>query len=218
VTLAGTQWQFRDAAPEDAAQCAPLIFASGSGEFGFFLGEAEACCIAFLAFAFCLRQGRFSWRRHRVAVADDGTVLAVCAVQHGRAVAFDHARVIWALLCFFGLRDLAGKLRRGRILQTELPAPKSAQILIAHCATDARYRSRGIFSALLDDTLRVAVMPFIDGRDVVLDVLTRNIRAKAIYQRLGFEAQVRRHPRSRHLPVELESVRMRLLTRNSQVA
>jgi ribosomal protein S18 acetylase RimI-like enzyme len=207
---AGTQWRFRAAEPGDAAQCAPLVFASGVGEFGFFLGEDDARCVAFLAFAFRSRHGRFSWRRHRVAVTDDGTVLAVMAIQDGRAMAFDDVHVVWTLLRFFGLRGLVDRLLRGLVLETELPVPKRTQTLIAHCATDARYRGRGIFSGLLDDVLRAGELPSGSGRDVVLDVLTSNVRAKALYERVGFVALVRQRSRSRRLPVGLESVRMKL--------
>jgi ribosomal protein S18 acetylase RimI-like enzyme len=211
IPHAGVQWRCRTAGPGDAAQCAPLVFASGVGEFGFFLGEGDSRCIAFLASAFRSPYGRFSWRRHRVAVADDGTVLAVMAIQDGRSTALDDVHVVWALLRFFGLSGLVGKLLRGLILETELPAPKRAQTLIAHCATDARYRSRGIFSALLNDALCAGGLRLDSGRDVVLDVLTNNARAKTLYERIGFVALARRRPRARRLPVGLESIRMRLM-------
>jgi hypothetical protein len=78
--------RFRPAQAEDADACAPLIFASGVREFGFFLGEpAEKCC-AFLAFAFTSKSGRFSYRRHRVAVTDDGRIVAVLAVHDGLTI------------------------------------------------------------------------------------------------------------------------------------
>jgi ribosomal protein S18 acetylase RimI-like enzyme len=207
---AATQWRFRAAGPDDAAACAPLVFASGVGEFGFFLDESDTHCIAFLAAAFRSRHGRFSWRRHRVAVADDGTVLGVMALQDGRRTTFDDVHVVWALLRFFGPRRLVHKLLRGLVLETELPAPKRTQILIAHCATDERYRGCGVFSALFDDALRSGALPSDGSRDVVLDVLTRNERARALYQRLGFTALARPRPRSRRLPAGLDSIRMRL--------
>ncbi|TCW78818.1 N-acetyltransferase [Burkholderia sp. SRS-46] len=207
--------RFRAARPGDAQMCAALVFAAGVGEFGFFLGECDARCIAFLKFAFQSRHGRFSWRRHRVGVADDGTVLAVTAVQDGRRTMFDDIFVVWGLLRFFGPCHIVRRLLRGLVLKSELPAPKRSQCLIAHCATDERYRGRGISSALLDDALRAGVLPLDRGRqEVVLDVLTSNVRARALYERLGFVAQARPRLRSRWLPVELASIRMRLERRD----
>jgi ribosomal protein S18 acetylase RimI-like enzyme len=213
ATRVRTKLRFRKAEPGDAAQCAPLVFASGVGEFGFFLGEDDAQCVAFLAFAFASRFGRFSWRRHRVAVGEDDTVLAVMAIQDGRLTPLDDVHVVWALLRFFGLRGLIGKLLRGLVLETELPAPKRTQTLIAHCATDVRYRGCGVFSELLRDALRAGGAAFDSGREVVLDVLTNNGRAKALYERSGFVAVERERPRAVRLPVRLESVRMRLMLR-----
>lgn len=116
-------------------------------------------------------------------------------------------------LAFFGVRRTIGQLLRGLILETEIPAPKRSQILVAHCATDERQRGTGVFSALFRDALDTGVLPADGDRDVVLDVLTRNVRARALYERLGFVALPRRRTRSRRLPGELESVRMRFAGR-----
>ncbi|WP_236849307.1 GNAT family N-acetyltransferase [Burkholderia diffusa] len=210
VPQACASMPFRAACADDAAACAPLVFASGVGEFGFFLGESDARCIAFLQQAFRSRHGRFSWRRHRVAVGADGTVHAVMAIHDGRRTMFDDVHVVWALARFFGVRRAIGQLLRGLVLETEIPAPKRAQILIAHCATDERQRGTGIFTALLRDALASGALPDDGSRDIVLDVLTRNERARALYERLGFTALPRSRPRSRQLPAELDSVRMRL--------
>lgn len=210
VPRAGEPVRFRAADGDDAAACGPLVFASGVAEFGFFLGESDARCIAFLQQAFRSRHGRFSWRRHRVAVAQDGSVLAVMAIHDGQRTMFDDVHVVWALARFFGVRRTIGQLLRGLVLETELPAPKRSQILVAHCATDERQRGTGIFSALFHDALDVGALPADGSREVVLDVLTRNVRARALYERLGFAALPRRRERSRRLPAELDSIRMRL--------
>ncbi|WP_048987403.1 GNAT family N-acetyltransferase [Burkholderia cenocepacia] len=213
VARAGEPVRFRAADADDALACAPLVFASGVAEFGFFLGESDARCIAFLQQAFRSRHGRFSWRRHRIAVAHDGAVLAVMAIHDGQRTMFDDVHVVWALMRFFGLRRTIGQLLRGLVLETEIPAPKRSQILIAHCATDERRRGTGLFSALFRDALDTGALPADGSREVVLDVLSRNVRARALYERLDFVAQTRLRQRSRRLPAELDAVRMRLTRR-----
>ena len=216
VARAGEPVRFRAASANDAAACAPLVFASGVAEFGFFLGESDARCIAFLQQAFRSRHGRFSWRRHRVAVGDDGAVLAVMAIHDGQRTTFDDVHVVWALARFFGVRRTVGQLLRGLVLETELPAPKRSQILVAHCATDERQRGTGVFSTLFRDALDTGALPVDGSRDVVLDVLTRNARARALYERLGFVVLPRQRARSRRLPGELDSIRMRLERRGQR--
>jgi GNAT superfamily N-acetyltransferase len=200
--------RFRPAQAEDADACAPLIFASGVREFGFFLGEpAEKCC-AFLAFAFTSKSGRFSYRRHRVAVTDDGRIVAVLAVHDGRTSWFDDPHVALMLLLFFGVRRTIRMLLRGLVLESELPAPKSAQTLIAHCATHQQMRGTGVFTALFSNTQNAGLIEGGPTRQIVLDVLVSNTRAYELYRRLGFVELPRRGPVSRRLPRELESVRM----------
>ncbi|WP_233854929.1 GNAT family N-acetyltransferase [Paraburkholderia sp. HD33-4] len=209
--------RFRAARAGDAEVCAPLIFASGVREFGFFLGEPSEACIEFLAFAFASKLGRFSYQRHRVAVTEDEQPVAVLALHDGRHTWFDDPHVALMLVLFFGLRRTVRMLLRGLVLESELPAPKSTQTLIAHCATHERLRGTGVFSTLFADAMRVCELmsprtragrgeP--DRHQLVLDVLVSNKRAYALYRRLGFVELPRRAPVSARLPRELESVRM----------
>ncbi|MFM0044167.1 GNAT family N-acetyltransferase [Paraburkholderia sediminicola] len=205
--------QARPARAEDAEACASLIFASGVREFGFFLGESDKRCAEFLEFAFTSKHGRFSYRRHHVAVTGDGKVAAVLAMHDGRNTWFDDPHVALMLLMFFGVRRTVAMLLRGLVLESELPAPKSSQTLIAHCATGEQMRSTGVFSTLFTSVLRAGLMHDEPDRQIVLDVLVSNRRAYDLYQRLGFVELPRRAPISRRLPHELESVRMQLMRR-----
>ncbi|WP_322042813.1 GNAT family N-acetyltransferase [Paraburkholderia sp. J67] len=201
---------FRPARASDALICAPLVFESGAHEFEFFLGVSPERCITFLAFAFGLDGGRFSWRRHEVAVDANGEIVAVLAAHDGRRILADDPHVVFTLLRHFGLLRTVPMLLRGLVLETELPKPKRAQTLIAHCATREESRGTGAFSALFEHALG-SVERGLDtpAREIVLDVLVSNTRAAALYRRLGFVELPRRKPRAKRLPAELESIRMR---------
>ncbi|WP_442793661.1 GNAT family N-acetyltransferase [Paraburkholderia sp. ZP32-5] len=204
---------FRPARASDAAACAPLVFASGEHEFEFFLGVPARECTAFLEHAFALSGGRFSWRRHEVAVDAHGRIVAVLAAHDGRRILSDDPHIVWTLLRYFGPLRTVPMLLRGLVLETELPKPKRAQTLIAHCATLDEARGTGVFSALFEHAIRgenAQQRGLKTGdREIVLDVLVSNPRAAALYRRLGFVDLPRRKPRAWRLPADLESVRMR---------
>jgi ribosomal protein S18 acetylase RimI-like enzyme len=202
--------RFRQARIEDAVQCAALIYASGEREFDYFLGVPPDACIAFLEAAFRSSTGRFSWRRHHLAVDSGGIVLGMLAVHDGRAILWDDPHIALALARFFGLRRAIGMLLRGLVLESELPKPTRNQTLMAHCATVAMARSRGVFSALFRHAIESGAFDAAAGRQLVLDVLVSNGAAKALYERLGFAAATRRRERSGRLPAMLRSTRMML--------
>jgi len=189
------------------------VFASGEHEFEFFIGVPAHQCVAFLEHAFALSGGRFSWRRHEVAVDARGQIVAVLAAHDGRRILSDDPHIVWTLLCYFGPLRTVPMLLRGLVLETELPKPKRAQTLIAHCATLDDVRGTGVFSALFEHAIRgeIAHQRGLETKDreIVLDVLVSNPRAAALYRRLGFADLPRRKPRASRLPKELESVRMR---------
>jgi len=121
---------------------------------------------------------------------------------------FDDVHVVWALARFFGVRRTIGQLLRGLVLETEIPAPKRSQILVAHCAIDERQRGTDVVTALFRDALATGALPDDGSRDIVLDVLTRNARAQPLrttWFYRGAEASRSIAP----LPGGLDSIRMR---------
>jgi GNAT superfamily N-acetyltransferase len=201
------QWQFRPARAEDAAACAPLVFASGVGEFSFFLGRPPEQCIAFIQAGFASRHGLYSWRRYRVAVAPDGCVVSVMAIHDGRETGFDDPYMTWSLLRSFGWGTV-GMARRGLVLESELPALKRTERLIAQCATDARVRGTGVFTALFNDALAHGLLDAGPGGKLIIGVLANNVRARSLYERLGFVLQPRLRLPSSRLPPELVALRL----------
>lgn len=138
--------------------------------------------------------------------------MAVLAAHDGRCILADDPHIVWSLARYFGIARAVPMLLRGLVLETELPKPKRAQTLVAHCATREDARGSGVFSALFAHASHneVATNRGLDAphREIVLDVLVSNTRAAALYTRLGFVPQLRRKPRAARLPAELESVRM----------
>lgn len=199
----------RAARPDDAYQCAQLVFASGEREFLYFLGVARERCIEFLETAFRSRAGRFSWRRHRVAIDEHDAVTGVLALHDGRSMLWDDPCLVWMLARHFGAWRAANMLARGLVLETELPKPSRDQILMAHCGVAEPMRGQGIFTALFRHVATSDLRAVDSDRRIVVDVLVENEGARALYERLGFVANVpARRPRSKRLPVELYSMRM----------
>ena len=214
IGSASGQARSRPARADDAANAAPLVFASGKQEFGFLFGVPPAECTKFLHTAFTSTHGRFSWRRHWVSTTEGDIAVAILATHGVNTTLSDNLWFAWMTLRFFGLRRTIGVLKRGLILESELPPPRRGEMLLAHCATHEGSRSRGLFSALLN-AARANSTPLLVSRSegLVLDVLLSNDRAAQLYLRLGFVALERKRPRARNLPAELESVRMRFRQR-----
>jgi hypothetical protein len=194
----------RPARIDDAASCAPLVFASGESEFSYMFGVASEECIAFLQRAFGSRYGRFSYRRHRVATDARGEVCSVMAIHEAGCAVADDVVLALQVAQHFGVTRAISILTRGARLATELPTPARGQRLIAHCATRVEYRSCGALTALMTGVLEAAQHQF------VLDVRLHNDRARALYSRLGFETMERRRMRHPRLPSTLASERMSL--------
>ena len=206
------QIAFRKAVLADAPQLSQLVFASGEQEFGFLFGGSEADSLRFLTHATQARMGRFSYRRHWVALTDASkesetpTLLAVLAPHSSATTLPDNLAFAWMSLQCFGLVRTIAIIRRGLTLEHELPPPASKEILLAHCATLASHRGKGIFTALFKAALP-NILPA--GHTLVLDVLKHNNDAARLYARLGFIATTRKNGPTRGLPEKLASTRMR---------
>lgn len=200
---------FRAATARDARVLAPLVLASGRQEFAFLFDDGDAECEGFLAYAMAAGHGRFSWRRHYVATIDEAPV-AVMAIQDGRSRAgwLDDPVAAGQFLRHFGIRRTAGIIRRGLLLERELPKPAAHQTLMAHCATRPDMRGTGVFGELFQHVVQTNRLPAFPGQELVLDVLKHNTRAAALYKRLGFVVATGKRPAPRGLPLWLAADRM----------
>ncbi|KAI3590498.1 hypothetical protein D9X30_3983 [Cupriavidus sp. U2] len=198
---------FRPAMARDANALASLVLASGEQEFQFLFDDVNAACEDFLAYAIATPNGRFSWRRHYVATVDDAPV-AVMAIQDGRAGWLDDPVAAGQFLRYFGARRTAGIIRRGLLLEREIPKPSRHETLMAHCATHPDLRGSGVFRALFQQVIETNRLPASAGQALVLDVLKHNTRAAALYRRLGFVVATCNRPSPRGLPTSLAADRM----------
>jgi ribosomal protein S18 acetylase RimI-like enzyme len=199
---------FRPAQASDAQACAPLLFASGEGEFRFWLGISDAKCLAFLRFMFERNKGPFSWRRHYVACDSSGQVLSELAIAPYHLMGSDNWQITLALIRFLGVGKTLATLANGSVLDRELVWPKPGQTLLAHFGTAEHVRGQGIFTALLTHAAASGWIGREPGNECMLHVRENNTAARALYERLGFAAQPRTEAPDQKLPIELRSVRM----------
>ncbi len=176
---------FRQASAADATLLAPLIHEAALTEFAWLFDTPSEEILAFLQHALGEPMGHFSWQHLRVATLADQPV-AVMGVQDGRGGLLNGPYLAAQLMQQFGWRQTGGILRRGLILQREVPVPQPDQTLIAHCATAPQWRRQGVFAALFDHALRHGLLPVRKGQDIILDVLVSNTSATALYRKLGF--------------------------------
>ena len=200
---------FRPAQASDAEWLAPLLYASAWEEFQYLLGVNQASCEAFLRFTLASGVGHFSWRHHHVAVMGDIPV-SVIGIYDGRKGTLDVIPLMFQFIRHFGWRHTSGIVLRAMAMQAEIPAPTRRQTLLAHCATHPEVRGLGLFSALLAELQQQRRVPARPDQEVILDVLGSNVRAMALYRRLGFNPANSREHASMGVPGHLFVRRMRL--------
>jgi ribosomal protein S18 acetylase RimI-like enzyme len=164
---------------------APLIHEAAQTEFAWLFDAPPEHTLAFLQHALAEPMGHFSWQHLRVATLADQPV-AVMGIQDGRGGLLNGPYLAMQLMQHFGWRQTTGILRRGLVLQREVPVPQQDQTLIAHCATAPRWRRQGVFAALFGHALANGLIPARKGQDIILDVLVSNDSAVALYRKLGF--------------------------------
>jgi ribosomal protein S18 acetylase RimI-like enzyme len=111
----------------------------------------------------------------------DGRLVGLAGYQHGgRALTGGSARAV--LRAYGHLRGL----RRLVLLALFERRPAPGQLLMDGIAVDPAMRGRGVGSLLIEEVAAVAAEQ--DCREVRLDVIDTNPRARALYERRGFTA------------------------------
>lgn len=175
-------WIIEDARADDAGALAPLIYSSGPAAFDYvFLAQAED----FLQQSCAGDKHSFSYQVHRVARSAAGTeaVASISLYTRAQHAARQNAN-IGAIMRFGGWRA-ALMLVRGLRVEALIPPPPEGSLHIAQLGVAESLRGRGIGAHLIDDAARIARTRGIS--QLSLDVADSNPRARALYERLGFE-------------------------------
>ncbi len=153
------------------AQVAGLFWDAFSGKLGRIM-RPEPRALTFIATALSPRHA-FS------AQSDSGELMGAVGIKTAGGG-----------LLTAGFSDLAGSygtlgaLWRGPLLDIMERPLTEGQILMDGLFVDARYRGLGVGSALIDAVVEEARSIGMD--EVRLDVIDTNLRARALYERLGF--------------------------------
>jgi len=173
----------RPCRPTDINEAVPLILSSGSNAFHYvFSASDDHQAEAFLRQAYCDPGSEFGYAQH-LAVTEDDRVIAVMAVrQPSQDIGF-----LWSALKnivrFYPLRLIAGVLLRGIRTESVIRPPARGEQLIYQVGVSPACQGRGVGSALLLDQLqRLRLEP----QAITLNVAEDNLRAKALYEKLGF--------------------------------
>jgi ribosomal protein S18 acetylase RimI-like enzyme len=181
----------RPAEPEDAEAVSRLLYETAAGMYDIYAGGTRRA-LRILGAAY--RRPGNSASREIVWVAElDGEVagaLAAFPVTEGDRRASRFLRVTlfrtppWKWPATLRIFTTGAEL-------TPMPPPGS--LYIDALATEARFRRRGVASALLDEASRVAAEAGL--RALALDTAATNAGAQALYERAGFTVTERRPPK-----------------------
>jgi ribosomal protein S18 acetylase RimI-like enzyme len=183
----------RPAEPDDADAVAQLLYETATGMYDVYAGGAgRALRILRAAYS---RPGN-SASREIVTVAEiDGEVagaLAAFPVPEGDRRASRFLRVTL-------IRTPPWKwpvtLRIFHMGADVTPVPPPGSLYVDALATHARFRRRGVATALLDEASRIAAETGL--RVVALDTAAPNTGAQALYEAAGFTVTERRPPAGR---------------------
>jgi ribosomal protein S18 acetylase RimI-like enzyme len=183
----------RPAAANDTDAVARLLYETATGMYDIYAGGAERA-LRILRAAYG-KPGN-SASRDTVHVAElDGEVagaLAAFPVTEGDRRANRFLRVTLARTPPWKWPATLRIFQSGADLT---PVPPPASLYIDALATDARFRRRGVATALLDEATRIAIARGLSA--VALDTAVTNAGAQALYERAGFTVTERRPPKGR---------------------
>ena len=176
--------EFRRCEAADANSIVPLIFASGPIAFRYVFSHRHADeALEFLHAAFAGRPGQFGHANH-LAVVRDGRIVAAGAMWDARAHAGFTLHAAWQILRFFGVWRGIKTIIRGLRMERVVKPPRAQRAYIGHIAVMPEARGQGIGLELMRYLLQKAQA----GQHPVaaLDVADDNVRARALYEGLGF--------------------------------
>jgi ribosomal protein S18 acetylase RimI-like enzyme len=186
---------FRAARPEDAARVVPLMYDAARSLNDYLLAFAGARPEAFLERDFRRGGGVFGHSQQVVAARPGGEVVGTATVYPGGASGRLMRGTLASLWLHYGPWRALVVAGRSLPLARLFASPRPDRLFVANCGVDPACRGQGVFTALhahLVERARTAGL-----RALELDVSFGNVRAQALYERLGYRTESERPYRGR---------------------
>ncbi|MGE8720718.1 N-acetyltransferase family protein [Leptospira terpstrae] len=178
----------RKATPSDLDSIVPLIYSSGPIAWSFVFQEGKKTAIDFLNTAYVHRGNTVSYTNHFVAEIEGRVVGSILSYTQPSFFALTLGTA-FRILSVYGVH--APKvMARGLKTETIIQPPKSSCLYLGHIAVLESERNKGIAKKLIEYMINKETK----FKTVSLDVSAENQPAISIYQKLGFQIKVTRHP------------------------
>ncbi len=166
----------------ERALATTLIYSSGPPSFEFVFKNKKNSALDFLNYAFVREGGEFSYDNHFSLYLNNEMVGigSAFSAKQGQAFTLYEARNI---IGFYKLK-CTPVIYHGLQIEGLIKLPKKNEVALAHLAIKPEYQGKGLGTELIK-----ALMHTVENRaekTFVLDVSEENLRAKNLYEKLGF--------------------------------
>ncbi len=175
--------ELRPSKKEEVAQAVPLIYSSGPPSFEYVFKNDRVVAQDFLRYAFVRAGGEFSYQNHYSLYWEDKMVGigSVFDAKQASGFTLTDAMNIFRFYKF----DSLGPVKSGLKVEKLILLPTKKEIAIAHLGIEPAMQGKGLGTKLIE-LLKGKANKTADSI-WVLDVSEENLRAKALYDRLGFK-------------------------------
>lgn len=185
-----TQITFRPCTPEDLQQAVPLMYSAGPVAFDIVFNDTHtAQSKAFLQAAFLRSGGEFSHDQHLAIIRNDELVGlgGIKTAKHTLPFTLQAALVIFK---FYAFTSAIRTIIRGLRMESILRPPKKRIAMIHNLAISSDFQGEGLGTQLIAQLEQK--MKKSDYKIAALNVDGDNPRAKALYQKLGYQVVEKR--------------------------
>lgn len=177
--------EFKMTSPSDVAAAIPLMHSSGPYSFDYvFCDSYQAQATEYLAKAFVESDIEFS-HRHHLGLYLEGELVALGCIKTSAQNADFMVAALKSFFRHFSFLTALGVLWRGLRTEAVICPPNKQAAILCNLGVDESRRGLGLGSRLIA-ALEERAKSF--GHEVVeLDVAANNPKAKALYERLGYQ-------------------------------
>lgn len=179
------QITFRPCSPDDLEQAVPLIYSAGPVAFDLAFNDTHTTqSTEFLQAAFVKSGGEFSYDQH-LAIIRDGKLVGLGGVKTAKQTPRFTVQAALTIFRFYPFISAVRTIVRGLKIESILQPPKKQIAMIHNLAVSSDFRGEGLGTQLIAQLEQKMKE---DGYKVAaLDVDGDNPKAKALYQKLGYQ-------------------------------